>query len=210
MKPLLLILLLMPGMAFGQSWQVDAAASHLGFAGDYEGMVFQGTFPQFQADIRYDPADLAHARFDVTVQLGSVNTQNGERDEVLVGDAFFDVARFPVAHYVTRSFSKDADGKVVAHGSLSMRGVTLPVDLEVNFQPNANGAILDVTTIVSRSSFHLGDNPDWAGISTQIKVNGHLLLRQASAKNASTASASNGQSSSRPESSSRSTGTRVP
>ncbi|MCC6595435.1 MAG: YceI family protein, partial [Rhodanobacteraceae bacterium] len=65
LRTLLMCTLLLPAVAFARDWQVDAAASTLGFTGSYQGEAFTGRFKSFEAQIRYDAADLATARFDV-------------------------------------------------------------------------------------------------------------------------------------------------
>lgn len=173
----LLLLLLLPGIAVAHAWQVDAAQSTLGFKGSFQEDAFQGHFKKFAPVITYDPTDLSAAHFDVRIQLGSVDTQSPERDQTLRSDAFFDTSRFPVAHFVTQSFTRDADGRVVAHGTLSLHGIKHPVDLGVIFTPEGDGATLDVSTDLARLDYKLGAGNDWDGISKSIEVHGHLVLQ---------------------------------
>ena len=49
-----------------------------------------------------------------------------DRDGTMRGADIFDVAHFPTAHYVTRSFAKTASG-YTAIGALTLRGVTREV-----------------------------------------------------------------------------------
>ncbi|HET7301330.1 MAG TPA: YceI family protein [Oleiagrimonas sp.] len=177
MKRLLILLLLcIPAVAMGKTWQVDQAHSTLGFDGSFQGQAFHGQFKHFNADITFDPADLSTARFDVLVNLASVDTQSAERDQALTGSDFFAVSQYPKAHFVTRSFSKGADGQVVAHGTLTLRGISQPVDLKVDFKPGHDGATLDIASDVSRLDWKLGASDDWNGISKQIHVRAHLIL----------------------------------
>lgn len=177
MKRLLILLLLcIPAVAMGKTWQVDQAHSTLGFDGSFQGQAFHGQFRHFTATIAFDPADLSTARFDVLVNLASVDTQSAERDQTLTGSDFFAVSQYPKAHFVTQSFSKNADGQVIAHGTLTLRGISQPVDLKVDFKPGQNGATLDVTSDVSRLAWKLGASDDWNGISKQIHVRAHMVL----------------------------------
>lgn len=173
---LVLLLLLLPAIAFGKTWQVDTTHSTLGFEGSFQGEAFQGQFKKFTANIAFDPADLSTARFDVHVHLASVDTQSAMRDQTLTGGDFFNVSQFPEAHYVTQSFSKNADGQVIAHGTLTLRGIRQPVDLKVDFKPTPGGATLDATSDVARLDWKLGANDDWNGISKQIHIRAHLIL----------------------------------
>ncbi len=164
--------------AFARDWAVDAAHSTLAFTGSYQGETFDGRFRRFDASIAYDPADLAHAKFDVTVDIASLDTQNSERDQAALGTDFFDSARFPRAHFVTTAFRRAANGEVLADGTLTLRGVTRPVMLSVKFVPGGNNATLDVTARLKRLDFGIGGG-QWADtsmIGNGVTVHGHLLL----------------------------------
>ena len=177
MKRLLLLLLaLAPAAAFARTWNVDAEHSTLGFSGSYQGDAFHGQFGHFDAKIAYDPQHPEQSHFDVTVQLGSVDTQSAERDQTLTGSDFFDTGEHPTAHFVTQSFQRGADGRVTAQGTLTLNGISHPVTLKVNFKPSGSGATLDVDTTLNRLDYKLGVGSDWNAISRSIPVHAHLLL----------------------------------
>lgn len=165
--------------ALAQAWQVDAARSTLGFTNTYQTVTYTGQFKRFSAVIDYDPADLAQAKFDVTVDITSLDTQNSERDAAALGADFFDTAKYPKAHFLAVAFHQAANGAVLAQGELTLRGVTRPVVLQVDFKPGANGgATLDVTAQLHRLEFGIGAG-QWADpslIGDGVVVHGHLVL----------------------------------
>ena len=164
--------------ALAQAWQVDAAHSTLGFTNTYQNVEYSGRFRRFDASITYDPADLAHAKFVVTVDITSLDTQNAERDHAALGADFFDTAKFPTARFVTTAFRRTTDGKVEADGVLILRGVSKPVTLAVKFVGHGNTATLDVTTHLKRLDFGIGAGQwaDPAMIGLDVAVHGHLQL----------------------------------
>lgn len=164
--------------ALAKPWQVDAAHSTLTFTNTYQDVSYNGQFRRFTAKIDYDPNDLAHAKFDVSVDITSLDTQNAERDHTALGADFFDATKFPRAHFVTTSFHKTADGKVVADGTLTLRGISKPVTLDVEFSPQGGTATLDVTARLKRLDFGIGAG-QWADpsmIGNDVTVHGHLTL----------------------------------
>lgn len=166
--------------AWANPWQVDAAHSTLTFTNTYQNVEYTGQFRRFDAKIMYDPNDLAHSKFDVSVDIGSLDTRNSERDHTALGADFFDAAKFPRAYFVTTDFRKTADGKVVANGELKLRGVIKPVALAVTFAPHGDTATLDVTAHLKRLAFGIGTG-QWADpsmIGNDVTVHGHLVLRQ--------------------------------
>ena len=176
MRAFMFFLLLLPAAAFARDWNVDMAKSGLGFDGTYQGGAFAGKFSKWNAAIAYDETDLAHARFDVTVQLSSVDTGSGERDQTLATADFFDTPKFPQAHFVTTGFSRGAAGGVIAQGTLTIRNIAKPVTLKVKFAVSGGATTLDVSATLNRKDFVLGTSSDWDDIGTQVNVHAHLVL----------------------------------
>ncbi len=175
----LLALVLGAGLAvpaFATEYRV-AAGSTLGFLADFQGEKFSGQFKAFEATIRYDPADLAGSAFDVSVDLASVSTGDSDRDDALPGADFFDVAKAPKARYVTTGFRKDGD-RVIADGTLTLKGTSKPVSLVVRFHSGSDATFLDVTTTLKRLDFNVGSGEyaDTSTIGNDVAVNGHLVL----------------------------------
>jgi len=174
--------LLWSDSAAARDWQVDAAASTLGFRGESQGERFDGLFRSFVADIRFDPADPAGGRFDVRIALESVDTQNAERDEMLVDPAFFDVDRQAQARYVAERFEALGDGRFRADGVLALNGIEQPVPLEFTFEQQDGQATLDGRAVLDRLQFEVGSG-DWAdpdAIAREVQVHTRLVLRPAS------------------------------
>lgn len=173
----LMLALAAPGMANAADYAVQPAASKLGFTGSFQGQSFDGTFGKWTAAISYDAAKLATSKFDVDVDLGNVKTGDNDRDNALPGADFFNVTKFPKAHFVTTGFRQNG-AQVVADGNLTLRGVTKPVSLNVTFKPQGTGATLDVSGSVKRLDFGVGggDYADTSVIGADVKINAHLVL----------------------------------
>ena len=174
-----LVLALASTPASARAWQVDAAHSTLAFTNTYQAVAYTGQFRRFTAAIDYDPNDLAHAAFDVTVDIASLDTQNSERDGAALDADFFNAAKFPRAHFVTTSFDQGANGEVLADGELTLRGISKRVTLNVKFVPHGNAATLDVTAHLQRLDFGIGTGEwgDTSMIGNAVTVEGHLVLR---------------------------------
>jgi polyisoprenoid-binding protein YceI len=173
----LLLALALPGLASAADYAVQPAGSKLGFSGSFQGQSFDGTFGQWTAAINYDPAKLAGSKFDVDVDLSSVKTGDKDRDGALPGSDFFNVAKFPKAHFVTTGFHQNG-AQVIADGNLTLRGVTKPVSLNVVFKSQGAGATMDVSGAVKRLDFGVGggDYADTSVIANDVKINAHLVL----------------------------------
>jgi polyisoprenoid-binding protein YceI len=175
-KAILLLALACCSLAHATEYTVKDG-SRLGFVGTFQGEEFQGRFNRFEASIRYDPADLENSKFDVSVDLSSVDTGDSERDALLPDQEFFNIAQHPKAHFVTHTFRQSGD-KIVAEGTLSLKGISNPVELDVDFSASATGGILDVEAILNRLEFEVGtgDYADTSTIGDEVRVRAHLLL----------------------------------
>lgn len=158
-------------------WSLQPAESSLGFTATQAGAKFDGRFDRFSADIRFDPADLAGSRFDVQIEMTSVNTQDAERDDTLRGADLFNVTKWPKAHYVAEQFTDKGTGKFSATGQLTLRDVTRAVPIEFSFEKNAHGAWLKGSSQIRRLDFGVGQgewqDTDTVGNDVQI----HFALR---------------------------------
>jgi polyisoprenoid-binding protein YceI len=174
---MLLCLLTLPAAAGAADYTVQPAASKLAFSGSFQGAGFSGSFGRWTAAISYDPAHLATSKFDVDVVLASAKTGDSDRDSALPGADFFDVAKYPQAHFVTTAFHRDG-ARVVADGKLTLRGVTRPMSLQVTFAAHGSGATLDVSGSVKRLDFGVGggDYADTSVIGNDVKITAHLQL----------------------------------
>jgi len=174
---ILLLALALPGAAAATDYTVQADASTLGFAGTFQGEAFQGHFGQWSAAISYDDTDPAQSKFDVEVILASARTGDSDRDSTLPGPDFFNTEKFPKAHFVTTGFHRDG-AQMIADGQLTLRGVTRPVSLKVDFKPQGDDATLDVSGTLQRLDFGVGggEYADTSVIGADVQVTAHLQL----------------------------------
>ena len=164
------------------TWKMDPAASKLAFVGKQAGATFEGRFEKFTADVRFDPKDLAGSRFDVRIDLTSVNSKDKERDDTLRGEDLFDVKRWPTSHYVAETFSQKGPGKFAATGKLTLRDVTRDVPIEFTFETDAQGKAswLKGTAQVKRLDFGVGQGEwkDTEWVDNDVRVDFALKLTQ--------------------------------
>ena len=162
MRNALLLALLLPCGALAADY-VQAPRSSLAFAGKYQGELFTGTFPDFQARLSFDPRDLAGAKLDVTISLASATTNNADYDTEMRGSAFFDVAKFPHARFTAGTFRSLGDNRYAADGQLTLHGISKPVTLEFTWTPGPRPVLVG-KAIVKRLEFDIGGG-DWADTS---------------------------------------------
>lgn len=119
------------------SWNVQESSS-VGFIARQAGAPVEGIFETFEADIHFDPDDLENSMARVVIHIDSINSQSSERDSTIQSNGLFDVATWPTAVFVAKSFVLgEADGEYNAIGTLTMRDVTR--DVSMPFQLSFDG-----------------------------------------------------------------------
>jgi polyisoprenoid-binding protein YceI len=164
--------------AAAASYTADPGASRLEFVGVQAGANFKGVFHKFAAAVDFAPDALTSSRIDVQIELNSVDTMDKDRDTTIRGADVFDVAHWPTAHYVTRSFSKTATG-YAAVGALTLRGVTKDVPIDFQFTQTGAGAKLEGTAKLKRLDFGAGQG-DWKStewVADAVQISFSLALK---------------------------------
>ena len=175
---LLLATLAMPATA--RVWRVDRSASSITFAATCQGRPCTGSFGRFVADIAYDPAVPAGARFDIRVDVGSLAMPDPAHTAAVLGPALLDAARFPRAYLATTRFLRAAGGRTTAAAELKLHGAIRPVALTVHFQPiGAGAATLDVATRLRLRDFGIGGGASDSASGDDVEVRAHLVLHAA-------------------------------
>ncbi len=157
----LLLLTAAPAPAF--DWKVDPARSAIGFSSDWNGATVKGRFAKWAASIRFDPAKLADARIDVTIDLASAVTGDQTVDGSLPGADWLAVKTVPTARFTSSSVKAAGPGRYVAVGTLTLRGKAVPVTLPFNLTITGNTAAMGGTVTLDRRHFGIGMESDAAG-----------------------------------------------
>jgi polyisoprenoid-binding protein YceI len=158
-RALVLAMLCAPA-ALADVRQAGGAAGNLDFEATQAGAKFTGSFRRFQVKLDFDPARPAAGSLDVTVETGSLDTQDGERDQVLKGADFFWVDKYPQAAFRATRFEKYGSGWR-ATGELAIRGVKKEVPVVFTLAPAGALLAMTGTANLKRLPFGLGQG-DWA------------------------------------------------
>ncbi len=127
---LLLGLLVLCGSALAaDEYKIDPVHSTVAFSVKHMVVnTVHGRFNDYSGQILYDEKDPSKSSVNVTIKAASINTDNGQRDGHLKSADFLDVEKHPEITFQSKSVAKTGDG-FVAHGVLTIRGVSKDVDL---------------------------------------------------------------------------------
>lgn len=111
--------------------QVFFSASHLGLSNPLGRLRVKSGFIQF------DSGDWGAAKVDATIETSSLDMGDSAWSRRLRSGEFLDTDKFPTAHFVSDKVEKTGDREGIAHGKLTLLGVTRPLDLKVKFNRTA-------------------------------------------------------------------------
>lgn len=177
----LFMLIAAPAQALAPSWNLQHEQSALTFRPKQMGQEFKGSFGTYSAAINFSPDDLANSKVVVVVQIGTAVTGAPDRDANLKGAEWFDVVKFPEAKFESTSFRKTGDNAYIASGTLTIRDVSLPLDLPFTLTikdgPDTRTATMDATVVIDRSKYKIGVG-QWADtsiIANEVPVDIHVV-----------------------------------
>ncbi|RAX44861.1 polyisoprenoid-binding protein [Arthrobacter sp. AQ5-06] len=166
-------------------WTLDMSHSEVGFTVRHAGISkVRGRFTDASAEARVG-ASLADSSLHATVKTASFDSGDANRDGHVKGADFFDVEEYPEMTF--RATSVEGDGEdYTLTGDLTIRGITKPVELEVEFTGvavdpfGATRAGFSAECDISRKEFGLTWNAALeAGgllVSDKVKINVEAAL----------------------------------
>jgi len=116
------------------TYVIDASHSRVGFVARHLVVAkSRGEFSSFSGSVTIGE-DPLQSSVDVEVDIASVDTRDAKRDEHLRSDDFFAAEQFPTMHYRSTGVALGNKGRYVVNGELTVKGVTRPVELLVEFE----------------------------------------------------------------------------
>lgn len=146
------------------TFAIDTSHTRLGFAVRHMAVSkVRGDFKEFSGslDLAADPTD---SKVSVTIQAGSVDTHDENRDNHLRTNDFFDVENHPTWTFVSTGIRQISATEWNVDGDLTIRGVTKQVTLDATLE----GVVKDpygmhrvgfsATTTIDREDFGVSFN----------------------------------------------------
>lgn len=127
-----------PSLPSPGSWRIDPTHTEIAFVGRHLGLTkTRGRFDVVDGYVQV-ASDPAASEIDVTVDMASVSTGLGVRDDSLRSELFFDVAAFPTATFRSTHVTVDGtEGRIT--GDLTIRGVTRTTTFDATY----HGLVID-------------------------------------------------------------------
>ena len=148
-------------MSVKTKWALDPTHSEVHFKVKHLVIsTVTGSFKAFDGSFETENDDFSNAQIDFSLDVSSIDTNQGQRDTHLKSPEFFDAEKYPKMTFSSTSFTKDGDDYVL-QGHLTIKDLTKPVKLNVELGGTATDfygsekAGFEITGKISRKEFGL-------------------------------------------------------
>lgn len=177
----LMAALAFPSMAATSQWTIDSAHSTAQFLVIHlEVSDVEGTFTKVTGSATIDDDDLSKSRVSASIDVSTVDTGIGMRDDDLKSADFFNVVSYPTMTFQSTKIWKTGDGDAKMTGNLTLHGVTKEVTFDVKIPaPPANQTparrTAEATATISRRAFGVSGDSMMIGDDVSITLEIQLV-----------------------------------
>jgi len=155
-------------MATATKWVIDPMHSEVQFKVKHLVIsTVTGFFKSFEGSLETVDDSFEDAEIEFSLDIDSIDTNQGQRDGHLKSPDFFDAAQFPHITFKSTSFKGLGDDEYELKGDLTVKGITKPVTLEAEYGGSTDDfygntkAGFEVTGKINRKEFGL----TWDGVT---------------------------------------------
>lgn len=115
-----------------------------------------GVFKTFKGTMKFDGSDLANSKFDLKIDVNSINTGNGMQNKKALTAEWFDATKYPQITYTSSKFEKTGDNAYAVTGTLKIKGTSKSYKIPFEFNPSGTSGKFTGKFNVKRSDFKIG------------------------------------------------------
>jgi polyisoprenoid-binding protein YceI len=138
-----LVIIMTSAFAFGQSMDWKIADN---YSVKFSGGDPSGEFRELKGLISFDDANLAASKFNVTIDVASINTGNGMKNTHAKSAKWFDAEKYPTISFESSAITKTSTG-YEAKGTLTMHGVQKEITLPFTFTNNVFAGSFEINRL---------------------------------------------------------------
>lgn len=154
------------------NWRIEDSKFNISFSTNG----VSGIFKKFTGTIVFDEQNLNAAKFDVSVDVHSINTGNGMQNRHAKGSDWFEADRYPEIIFSSKKIVKSGAGYQVS-GDLRMHGITKPVLIPFTFRKTPGGGTFDGTFAVNRNDYRIGEPGGQVGDIIKLNISVPVLKK---------------------------------
>lgn len=147
------------------SWKIDPSHSEIQLSVRHMMISkVRGRFESFDGQVDFNEENPTASSVDVTIDAGSINTRDGQRDGHLKSADFLNAEAYPVLRFKSNRVEVVGEKKGRIYGELTIRDISREVVLDAEFTGKAKSpwgttsAGFSATTSFDRTDWGLGWN----------------------------------------------------
>lgn len=111
-------------LAAAREWEVDKPHSNFYFRVDHIFSKVGGQFNDYNAEVNFDPKNLAESRLFFEIMTDSVDTNIPKRDKHLQSRDFFDAGKYPTMTFESEKITDVGNNVFEVQGTFTVKGET--------------------------------------------------------------------------------------
>jgi polyisoprenoid-binding protein YceI len=149
------------------AWAIQPGGE-LTFSVNNDGTPVEGGFTRWGGAIQFDPDAPGAAAIKIDVDLTSASVGESFKDGLLQDDEFFATSVTPTATFTSSSVEALPDGRFVAHGELSLRGLSMAQDVEFRLSGSGAERHVEGQAMIDRLDFGIGTGSHGGGLDNTV------------------------------------------
>ena len=128
-----------------------------------------GIFKKFTGTIVFDENSPATSRFNVSIDVASINTGNGLQNKHAKSAEWFDAVKYPDIRFTSTKIEKTGSSYKVT-GQLEIKGVKKELTFPFTYKKNGNSATFNAEFSINKNDFNVGKKGDSVGEMIKLKI----------------------------------------
>lgn len=158
-----------------KKWSIDPDHSVARFSARHFMIAnVEGLFTKITGVIQFDPPDLSQLSVEAEIEVRSLTTGHGERDEHLLSADYFDAERYPKILFKSAGVQINGGNHGQVNGDLTIRGIQKAISLEFDFFGPVKSPFTGITCIGFSATGKI-DREDF-GMATNIPMEGGVVV----------------------------------
>lgn len=120
------------------------------------GFTVDGTLGGFKGEVKFDPADLAASSITASVDVNTIDTDNGTRNDHLKSDSYFDVAKYPNISMRSVSFKHNSGNNYTGTFNLTIKDKTNTIAVPFTYIESGSAAEFKGNFQIQRTTYGVG------------------------------------------------------
>jgi len=144
------------------AWQIDSSHSQIQFTVRHMMISrVRGSFESFSGTVALNEENPNETTVSVSIEADSIRTRDAQRDGHLKSPDFLDVETFPAITFASTKVERTGTKSAKLHGDLTIRDITRPVVLDVEYVGQAKSpwgtisAGFSASTKINRKEWNL-------------------------------------------------------